>query len=194
MRSLQSRASRGEWAGFWGSGWDYLRASEPTSLCMDRETNLRSPSAAWTKSSGWPGKGRYCSTRNLLTRKCLRQGLKSGQAESGRQQRQLALLSRGWSTEPLVGLAAQGRAGLGTSTPTRYDKAQGKARRLLIQEQVRASAEEERASRAVAMQKQGAWTRWKPAVERKVSWAELWKASLHQIPHPGCLRCTTKPI
>ncbi|KAK0145090.1 hypothetical protein N1851_016010 [Merluccius polli] len=31
------------------------------------------------------------------------------------------------------------------------------------------------------MKQQGAWTRWKNAVERKVTWAELWKAEPHRI-------------
>ena len=51
----------------------------------------------------------------------------------------------------------------------------------MIQEEVRASVEEVRASRIVGMRQQGAWTRWEQAVERKVSWAELWKAETHRI-------------
>lgn len=58
----------------------------------------------------------------------------------------------------LVGTVACERAGLGSSTTSCYDKAKGKDRRALLQEEVRVAVEEERASRAVEMQQQGAWT------------------------------------
>ncbi|KAK0148843.1 hypothetical protein N1851_010754 [Merluccius polli] len=81
----------------------------------------------------------------------------------------------------LVGTVTNGRAGLGSSTTPRYNKAQGKDRRSLVQQEVRAAVEEERASRMVGMRQQGAWTRWEYAVDRRVSWAELWKAEPHRI-------------
>ncbi|KAJ8002289.1 hypothetical protein DPEC_G00178340 [Dallia pectoralis] len=81
----------------------------------------------------------------------------------------------------LVGAVAHGRAGLGSSTTSRYNKAQGKDRRSLVQQEGRAAVEEERASRMVGMRQQGAWTRWEHAVDRKVTWAELWKAEPHRI-------------
>ena len=31
------------------------------------------------------------------------------------------------------------------------------------------------------MKQQGAWTRWENVVDRKVTWAELWKAEPHRI-------------
>ena len=31
------------------------------------------------------------------------------------------------------------------------------------------------------MKQQGAWTRWENVVDRKVTWAELWKAESHRI-------------
>ena len=81
----------------------------------------------------------------------------------------------------LVGTVAQGRAGLGSGTTPRYDKARGKDRRALLQGEVRAAVEEERASRMVGMRQQGAWTRWEQAAERKVTWTELWKAEPQRI-------------
>lgn len=74
---------------------------------------------------------------------------------------------------------------VGITTP-RYDKVQGKDRRKLVQEEVPAAVEEEQAGRMVGMRQQGAWIRWEQAVERKVIWTELWKASAHT--------CSTKPI
>jgi len=73
------------------------------------------------------------------------------------------------------------RAGLGSSTTPHYNKATRKDRRVLVQDEVQASLEEQRSSRMVGMQQQGAWTRWEQAVECKVSWAELWKSEPHQI-------------
>lgn len=64
----------------------------------------------------------------------------------------------------VLGTVAQGRAGLGSLRATRYDSASGKERQRLVQEEVRASVEEERTSRAVAMRQQGAWMKWEQAM------------------------------
>ena len=55
----------------------------------------------------------------------------------------------------LVGTVARGRAGLGTIASPRFDKARGKERRQLVQNEVRAVVEEERSSRAVGMRRDG---------------------------------------
>ncbi|XP_061878077.1 uncharacterized protein LOC133630482 [Entelurus aequoreus] len=81
----------------------------------------------------------------------------------------------------LVGTVAQGRSGLGSRRTPRYDKAQGKEKRSLILEEVRAGVEERRACQMAGMRQQGAWTRWEQAAERKVTWTELWKAEPHRI-------------
>ncbi|XP_061733213.1 uncharacterized protein LOC133536595 [Nerophis ophidion] len=81
----------------------------------------------------------------------------------------------------LVGIVAQGRSGLGSRRTPRYDKAQGKEKRSLILEEVRAGVEERRACQMAGMRQQGAWTRWEQASERKVTWTELWKAEPHRI-------------
>ena len=81
----------------------------------------------------------------------------------------------------LVGPVASGRAGLGSVATTRYDKALGKDRRRLVQEEVRTGVEELRASQMVGMRQQGAWTRWEQAVDRKISWSELWQAEPYRI-------------
>ncbi|XP_060744927.1 uncharacterized protein LOC132858560 [Tachysurus vachellii] len=81
----------------------------------------------------------------------------------------------------LVGAVARGRAGLGTFQGPQFDKARGKERRQLVQGEVRAAVEEERSSKAVGMARQGAWTRWEQAVERKITWADLWRAEPHRI-------------
>ncbi len=80
-----------------------------------------------------------------------------------------------------LGTVAQGRAGLGSLRATRYDSASGKERQKLVQEEVRASVEEERTSRAVAMRQQGAWMKWEQAMERSVSWKDIWKWNPQRI-------------
>ncbi len=76
---------------------------------------------------------------------------------------------------------ARGRAGLGTVAAPRSDKAPGKERRQLVQNEVRAAVEEERSSRAVGMRQQGVWTKWEQVVERKFTWTDLWWAEPHHI-------------
>ncbi|XP_051969484.1 LOW QUALITY PROTEIN: uncharacterized protein LOC127634119 [Xyrauchen texanus] len=81
----------------------------------------------------------------------------------------------------LVGVVTRGRAGLGSFSTPHIDTTKGKERRCLVQEEVRAVVEEERTCRTVGMRQQGAWTRWENTIERKVTWAELWKAEPHRI-------------
>lgn len=47
---------------------------------------------------------------------------------------------------------------------------------------MQAGVEEEWTSRMVAMQQQGTRTRWEGALERKVTWSEIWEAE------PQCMR------
>lgn len=82
----------------------------------------------------------------------------------------------------LVGVVARGRAGLGMfPTPPRPKELKGKEKRSRIQEEVRAAVEEGRMSRAAGMGQQGAWTRWVQAMDRKVTWTELWQSEPHRI-------------
>ena len=81
----------------------------------------------------------------------------------------------------LVGLIATGRAGIGYLPATRVDKAKGKERQHLVQEEVRAGVEEVRASRMVGMGQQGAWTKWENVLQRKITWSNIWKADFHRI-------------
>ncbi|XP_041934289.1 LOW QUALITY PROTEIN: uncharacterized protein LOC121697073, partial [Alosa sapidissima] len=68
------------------------------------------------------------------------------------------------------------RADIGYFPSTRVDKAQGKQRQHLIQQEVRAGVEEERASRMVGMGQQGAWTKWENVLQRKITWPNIWRA------------------
>ncbi|KAL4008901.1 hypothetical protein ACER0C_002753 [Sarotherodon galilaeus] len=74
----------------------------------------------------------------------------------------------------LVGVLATGGAGLGYFPKARVSRAQGKERRQLLQEEVRAGVEEERVGRAVGLKRQGAWTRWESTLQPNL---HLWGKS-----------------
>ncbi len=78
-------------------------------------------------------------------------------------------------------MVSQGRAGLGSFPVPHVNLSSGNERNSLVQEEVRATVEEIRSCRAVGMKQQGAWTRWEKAIDRKVTWTELWKAEPHRI-------------
>ena len=81
----------------------------------------------------------------------------------------------------LVGTVAIGRAGLGFFPSIQIHKAKGKQRRNLIQEEVHASAEEERRSKMGGRSWQGAWTWWENFVKRKISWSDIWHAEASRL-------------
>ncbi|XP_078589523.1 uncharacterized protein LOC144869891 [Branchiostoma floridae x Branchiostoma japonicum] len=76
----------------------------------------------------------------------------------------------------IVGVVAQGRLGLGAGSITtqRWKDAEPKLRRKLIQSEIRRQVEEQRRAQAVSQGVQGAWVKWEQAIERKVTWKELW--------------------
>lgn len=94
---------------------------------------------------------------------------------------QQAEASGGGNHKRLVGVVTRGRAGLGSFSTPHIDTIKGKNKRCLVQEKVRAVVEEETTCRTVGMRQQGAWTQWEIAIERKVTWAELWKADPQRI-------------
>ncbi|KAI4887728.1 hypothetical protein NFI96_005940 [Prochilodus magdalenae] len=69
----------------------------------------------------------------------------------------------------LVGTVAVGRAGLGNKPRPLYNQVQGKERLHLVQDEVRAEAEEAHTSQMVGMRQQGAWMRWEQALDRKIT-------------------------
>ena len=81
----------------------------------------------------------------------------------------------------IVGSVAQGRLGLGYTTRTSWNKADPKERRGMVQREVRKAEEENRHVKAVAMNKQGSWTRWESVRERALTWQDIWKMEGHRI-------------
>lgn len=76
----------------------------------------------------------------------------------------------------LVGVVTRGQAGLGSFPTPQINTIRGKERCRLLQEEVKATVDETRTCKSVGMKQQRAWTRWENVVERKVTWAELWKS------------------
>ena len=81
----------------------------------------------------------------------------------------------------IVGNVAVGRAGLGLYHRPQYEKASGKEKRKMVQDEIRKEEEEYRKTKAVAMSHQGAWTKWESIEEKKISWSELWKSDNTRI-------------
>ncbi|XP_052281145.1 uncharacterized protein LOC127878656 [Dreissena polymorpha] len=73
----------------------------------------------------------------------------------------------------IVGNTAVGRQGLGSSKITLWSSAGNMERRRMVQDEVRAAEEEDKRAKAVAMDAQGAWTKW-TTTERKLTWADIW--------------------
>lgn len=81
----------------------------------------------------------------------------------------------------LVGTVASGRTGLGYFPSFQVSKAKGKERLHLLQEEVRAGAEEEWVSQMVGLSQQGAWTRWENTQQRKITWSDFWQVDFYHI-------------
>ena len=95
----------------------------------------------------------------------------------------------------LIAPVASGQAGLGRAPSTRYDRALGKDRCRLVQEEVRAGVEELRASHVVGMEEQGTWTRWEQATQQDLLVQALASWALpDQVPECICLWRLTQPI
>ena len=75
----------------------------------------------------------------------------------------------------ILGAVATGRAGLGFFPTVRIDKALGRERHKLLQSEIHRSEEEKRVEKIVGMRQQGAWTKWKSMVKRKITWSDLWR-------------------
>ncbi len=84
----------------------------------------------------------------------------------------------------LVENVARGRAGLGYFPRTQINKATGKERHQLLQEEVRAGVEEDRASRMVGLRQQGAWTRRESAEQQRGTRDNILQADYYRVRFP----------
>ncbi|KAJ8338397.1 hypothetical protein SKAU_G00373630 [Synaphobranchus kaupii] len=82
-----------------------------------------------------------------------------------------------WKHQVIVGVVCQGRLGLGNYNAKRWSKANAKGKRGLVVQRVRETVEEDRCVKAVGLACQGQWMQWDQALERSLSWKELWEVT-----------------
>ena len=74
----------------------------------------------------------------------------------------------------VIGLTQTDRKGLGSSGQKLISKAQGKERRDMVIEEIRQAEDTGRVVKAVQQPQQGQWTNWETAIQRSLSWNDLW--------------------
>lgn len=79
-----------------------------------------------------------------------------------------------WKHQEVVGIVCQGRLGLGNYNTKQWSKATAHGKRELLVQRVREAAEEDRRVKTVGLASQGQWMRWDEALDRSLSWKELW--------------------
>ncbi|VDI68178.1 Hypothetical predicted protein [Mytilus galloprovincialis] len=81
----------------------------------------------------------------------------------------------------IVGVTAVGRQGFGMTTKPRWDTANEKGRRELVQQEIRQMEEESRNVKAVGMKQQGSWLNWQGARSRALTWSEIWSMEGYRL-------------
>lgn len=79
-----------------------------------------------------------------------------------------------WRHQKVIGVVCQGRLGLGHYSTKMWSKTNAKGKRELVVQRVRKTAEEERCVKAIGLAAQGQWMQWDKAMDRQLSWKELW--------------------
>ena len=75
----------------------------------------------------------------------------------------------------VIGLTQSGRMGLGINKVQWWSKVSGKNRRDLVIQEVRNEENKSRYVKAVQQSQQGQWTNWDEALQRTVTWNDLWQ-------------------
>ena len=73
----------------------------------------------------------------------------------------------------IIGHTQTSRQGLGSSKMEWWSKTKGKARRDLVIKEIREEEERARLQKAVQQSQQGQWTAWESALQRSLSWNDL---------------------
>ena len=80
-----------------------------------------------------------------------------------------------------MGTVCKGGLGLGNYETQLWSRASSKASTDLLVQEVRKKEEECRRVKAVSMVKQGMWASWEAAIERKLTWNNLWPMDLGKL-------------
>lgn len=74
----------------------------------------------------------------------------------------------------IIGHTQTNRQGLGSSKMEWWSKAKGKAKRDMVIQEIRKEEDQGRLQKAVQQSQQGQWTAWEGALQRSLSWNDLW--------------------
>ena len=87
----------------------------------------------------------------------------------------------------IVGMVCVGKQGIGYNGSQQWwSKAKRKDKRDMLVQEIRNTEEEQRHTKAISMQSQGAWMKWEEVLPKKITWSELWKMEPLRIKF--CLR------
>ena len=74
----------------------------------------------------------------------------------------------------IVGHTQTNRQGLGATKMEWWSKTKGKAKRDMVIAEIRNEEDKNRVQKAVQQSQQGQWTSWESALQRSLSWDDLW--------------------
>ena len=74
----------------------------------------------------------------------------------------------------ITGHTQTNRQGLGSTKTEWWSKAKGKAKRDMIIQEMRREEDQKRLQKAVQQSQQGHWTAWEGALQRSLSWNDIW--------------------
>ena len=74
----------------------------------------------------------------------------------------------------VIGQTQTDRKGLGSSTAKWWSKAEGKEKRDMVINEIRLNEDSRRVQKAVQQPQQGQWTNWDNALQKSLSWNEIW--------------------
>ncbi|XP_077352497.1 uncharacterized protein prkg2l isoform X1 [Festucalex cinctus] len=86
-----------------------------------------------------------------------------------------------WRHQEIVGTVCRGRLGLGNYTVKNWSKTNTRDRRDLVVRRVREAAEEDRRVKAAWLGTQARWMQWEGALERPLSWKEIWGTDQNKL-------------
>ena len=78
----------------------------------------------------------------------------------------------------VIGQTQTDRKGLGSSTAKWWSKAEGKEKRDMVINEIRINEDSRRVQKAVQQPHKGQWTNWDNALQKSLTWNEIW----HMVP------------